>query len=65
MRVEHLSGNQLHYECRCPHCEVFTEPSFKQIRFNHCRFETLAGMPKQWDKPRILTDFFWECPHCQ
>jgi hypothetical protein len=44
LRAEHLCGNQLRYECRCPHCEAFTEPSFKQIRFNHCRFETLAGM---------------------
>jgi len=65
MHAEYLSGNQMRYECQCPHCGVFTEPSFKHIRFAHCRVETLPGMPKQWDKSRILKDTHYECPHCQ
>jgi len=65
MHAEYLSGNQLRYECCCPHCGEFTEPHFKQIVFRHCRMESLPGMPRQWDKARILTDTRWECPHCQ
>lgn len=65
MHAEYLSGNQLRYECKCPHCAAFTEPKFKQIRFQHCRIPTLPGLPLQWDKAAILTDTYWECPHCQ
>lgn len=64
MHAEYLSGNQLHYECRCPGCGELTEPSFGQIKFSHCRVPTLPGHPEQWDKPRILKDTYWECPKC-
>ncbi len=65
LHAEYLSGNQMRYECPCPHCGVFVEPSFKHIRFSHCRVETLPGMPPQWDKAAILQETYWECPKCQ
>jgi hypothetical protein len=64
LHAEYLSGNQMRYECRCPHCEEYTEPSFDQIRFGHCRV-SLPGMADQWDKHRILRETHWACPHCQ
>lgn len=64
LHAEYLSGNQLRYECPCPHCGVFTTPDFPHIRFAHCN-EALPGHPPLYNKDRILRESYWQCPHCE
>lgn len=67
MHAEYLSGNQLRYECRCPHCGGCAEPRWEHIRYQHCRLPVLPGLEShagQWDKARMAADTYYQCPLC-
>lgn len=64
LHAAYLSGNQLRYECRCPHCGRFTEPKFQHLRFAQCN-EALEGMPPAYNFARIEKETYWECPECR
>lgn len=63
LHAEYLSGNQLRYECRCPHCDAWHEPQVTQLMFHHCN-TALPGMDAAYDFTRVKDETFWQCPTC-
>lgn len=62
--AEFLSGTQEHYHVPCPYCGTTQEMKWENLKFGHCRIETLPGVPTSaadWDKARIMRETFLLC----
>lgn len=58
---EAQTGTRHRCHVPCPQCGVYDWLRWEQMRFNHCR--TLEN--DAWDYQRLLSDVFYECPHCK
>lgn len=64
LHAEYLSGNQLRYECHCPHCDGYFEPEVAHLMFQQCN-TALPGMDAAYDFDRVQRETYWQCPSCQ
>lgn len=64
LHSEYLSGNQLRYECQCPHCEGYFEPEVSHLMFHQAN-EALPGLPPAYNFSRVLSETYWQCPGCK
>jgi len=57
---EFLTGSRHKAFVPCPHCGEFQELVWERVKFGHCK-----DLTNEWDLPRVSSDTYYECAHCQ
>lgn len=58
---EYLTGSRHKCFVPCPHCDLFQELVWEQVRYAHCRDENSIS----WNFEKMLRETFYECAGCR